>query len=62
MRDCPCGSGLIRRDLTDARGIFCAIVCDDCEAKKRARYRPDVFNNGSYWADEPIDDDPTEYR
>ncbi len=57
MRDCPCGSGLTRRDLTDARGIFCTFVCDDCEAEKRARFRPDVISDGAYWADEPIDED-----
>ena len=44
-------------DCTDARGIFCAFVCDRCEAEKRSRYRADIFINGAYWADEPIEED-----
>jgi hypothetical protein len=35
MKTCPCGSGLPRRELKDARGIFCTFVCDKCEAEKK---------------------------
>jgi hypothetical protein len=31
MKLCPCGSGEPRRELVDARGIFCTFVCDKCE-------------------------------
>jgi hypothetical protein len=41
MKTCPCGSGLPRRELKDARGIFCTSVCDQCEAKKKKGLRPD---------------------
>lgn len=54
-KPCPCGSGLSRHELRDARGIFCAFVCAKCEASKRARYRPEIFTNADYHADEPID-------
>lgn len=56
-RPCGCGSGEIRRALVDARGIFCAYVCDKCEQKKRSGYRPDIFSDPSYWHDEPIEED-----
>lgn len=55
MKLCACGSGLPRRELVDARGIFCAFVCDRCEKKKRSGFRADVFTDSSYWADEPIE-------
>ena len=55
MADCNCGSGKPRRELRDARGIFCTFVCDKCEARKRAEFRPEIFE-GLYEADEPIDD------
>jgi len=54
---CPCGSGLPRRTLEDARGIFCAFVCNECEAGKKAKYRADIFTNPNYFTDEPIEDD-----
>ena len=43
MKTCPCGSGLPRRELKDARGIFCTFVCDKCEAEKKRGFRPDIF-------------------
>lgn len=46
-----------RHPLTDARGIFCCYVCDTCEADKRLRYRADIFTDGDYWTDEPIEED-----
>jgi hypothetical protein len=57
QRTCACGSGKPKRDLIDARGIFCAYVCDDCEASRRGKYRDEIFTNAQYDADEPIEDD-----
>jgi hypothetical protein len=47
---CPCGSGLPRRELVDAAGIFCTFVCDKCEAEKRAKFRPQIFDAGTDYA------------
>lgn len=52
---CSCGSGLESWELYDARGIFCCRVCDRCEDEKTARYRPEIFTNPHYEADEPIE-------
>jgi hypothetical protein len=57
MRTCPCGSGEARRDLIDARGIFCTFVCDKCETRRQQEFRPDTFTDADYWADEPIEED-----
>jgi hypothetical protein len=54
---CNCGSGLDKRDLKDARGIFCTFVCDKCEQRKRRQFRADIFEDASYWHDEPIEED-----
>lgn len=56
-RQCPCGSGLDKRDLVDARGIFCCYVCDQCEDKKMAGYRKDIFTDPAYVADDLGDDE-----
>lgn len=56
-KPCPCGSGLPRFEIVDARGIFCTFACDKCEAAKRAKYRPAIFSDPQYAADEPIDPD-----
>lgn len=57
-RDCNCGSGLKRSgELSDARGIFCGYYCEKCEAKLKAKYRPEIFTNSNYWADEQIEPD-----
>lgn len=56
-RPCPCGSGLPSDQLFDARGIYCCRICPACEAEKRAHYRPEIFTNPSYEADEPIEPD-----
>ena len=50
----PCGSGAPRRELRDAMNIFCAFVCDGCEAEKRAAFDPRIFSADPYPADEPI--------
>jgi hypothetical protein len=57
MKLCPCGSGLPREELVDARGIFCAFVCARCRAKKKAGYRPDIFTDSNYWTDEPVEEE-----
>jgi hypothetical protein len=54
---CSCGSGEVRRELRDARGIFCTYVCDRCERQQRAKYRPDIFTDANYWTDEPVEED-----
>jgi len=59
-KPCPCGSGHQRHELLDAQGIFCAFVCDDCEAEKRRRFNPDIFDAASYPTDDQIEpDDPS---
>jgi hypothetical protein len=40
--------------LKDARGIECAPVCCRCVKSVKAKYRPEIFTNPNYWADEPI--------
>ena len=57
MKTCPCGSGLPRRELKDARGIFCTFVCDKCEAEKKRGFRPDIFTDPNYPTVEPVDED-----
>ena len=46
-----------RFPLYDARGIFCAYVCDACEDEVRARYRVDIMEDSNYWADEAVEED-----
>lgn len=43
--------------LTDARGIPCGTVCDDCAEETEKSYRPDVMTNPNYEADEAIESD-----
>ena len=57
VRPCPCASGEPRRELRDAMNIFCAFVCDACEAAKRAEFDPRIFIADPYPADEPIEED-----
>jgi hypothetical protein len=54
-RLCGCGSGEFSYDLNDARGIYCCQVCSKCEDEKMSHYRPEIFTNSSYWADEAIE-------
>ena len=55
---CRCGSGEERYALNDARGIFCSYVCSECEDEVKAKYRPEIFEDSMYEADEPIDTEP----
>lgn len=54
---CGCGSGHESWWEHDARGIPLARVCEACIDSKLAQYRPDVFTDPDYWADEDIDSD-----
>ena len=54
-KSCTCGSDEPRRELVDARNIFCCFVCDDCEGDKRRRYRPEALDDPGYEAGEPIE-------
>ena len=54
---CACGSLLPRRELADARGIFCCYVCDDCEAEKRSHFRADIFTDPHYPTIEDVEED-----
>jgi hypothetical protein len=56
FKTCGCGSGKEMYELFDARGIYCCRVCEDCEEKKKARYRPEIFTDSNYYTDEPIDE------
>ena len=55
IQTCLCGSGHPRRDLRDAHGIFCAFVCDACEARKRWQFDQRIFVSSTYRNDEPIE-------
>ena len=57
MKPCPCGSGEPRRELVDARGIFSTFVCDRCESQRSKEFRPEIFSNPNYHADEPIEEE-----
>jgi len=54
-KTCPCGSKKPCEALYDARGIFCAFVCDDCEEETRKRYRSEIFTNSNYVCNEPVE-------
>ena len=54
-RPCACGSGELREEVCDARGIFVAYVCDVCRKDKLSGFRPEIFNNPNYFADGPIE-------
>lgn len=59
-RPCSCGSGLPREAVYDARNIFVAYVCDECRKKRLAGYRPEIFDDPRYEADEDIDGEDDE--
>jgi len=54
---CGCGSLKFWVALYDARGIYVARVCDACEEEVKSHYRPEIFSNSAYEADEPIEED-----
>lgn len=54
MTDCPCGSGKKRYWVFDARQIPVKFVCDDCKEARLRSYRPEIFTDPNYEADEEI--------
>ena len=46
-----------RRELRDARGIFCCFVCDACKARKLAKFRTEIFEDAASEACEQIEED-----
>lgn len=55
MANCNCESGKPTWILTDARGIPCGIVCEDCVEDVKSKYRPEIFVDSNYSVDEPIE-------
>ena len=55
--NCRCGSGLVSRILNDARDIFISRICDFCEKRVKAKYRPEIFTDPNYETTEPIDEE-----
>jgi hypothetical protein len=56
-RPCPCGSGKSSWWLNDAKNIPVSRVCEDCEEKVKARYRPEIFTGYTQAdVDEPIEE------
>jgi hypothetical protein len=45
------------RELLDAAGIYCGRVCDKCEAEKRAKFRPEIFEAGTLYSESGEEDD-----
>jgi hypothetical protein len=45
---CHCGSGEPCTMLYDAKGIPVSYVCDKCEKRTRAKYRPEIFEDSQY--------------
>ncbi len=60
-RECNCGSGKASWWAHDARGIELCRVCEVCEERKLAGYRPEILSGYSQEdVDEPIEpDEPT---
>lgn len=54
---CMCGSDKEPYPLYDARGIYVCAVCEDCEEKIKKKYRTEIFEDGNYECDEPIEPD-----
>ena len=54
---CRCGSGESPYPLLDARGIYVAKVCSECEDGVKARFRPEIFEDSQYSCDEQIEPD-----
>lgn len=59
MSECTCGSGEDKYPIHDARGIFVAYACSQCETEKMSGYRPEIFVDSNYEVDEPIE--PEDY-
>lgn len=57
LKDCPCGSGEMSRDMYDARGLYLARVCGVCIEQRMSAFRPEVLTDRNYDHDEPIEED-----
>jgi hypothetical protein len=53
--NCTCGSGLDRKEIVDARGIFVTYACKKCYSEKLDGYRYDIFTDSSYYTDEQVE-------
>lgn len=51
----PCSSGQPRRDLQDAHGIFCGLVRNACEPRKRRRVDPRVVDCSTSPSNDPTE-------
>ena len=54
-RECSCGSGEWPEAARDARGIFISYVCSRCRRERLQGYRPEIFTDPQYPADEQIE-------
>lgn len=57
IHTCSCGSEQRAYEQKDARDIFLCFACDECREEKLSHFRPDVLYDGSYWHDEPIEEE-----
>ena len=57
MRTWPRGSGALGATLSDARGNPLNDRPRHLQATPRQEFRPDIFADPVYWADEPIEED-----
>jgi hypothetical protein len=54
--ECSCGSGEMKWAEYDAQGIFLCYVCEECEAEKLSKYRPEILTGYTQAdVDEPIE-------
>jgi hypothetical protein len=61
LDQCPCGSGNKPWVASDARGISIGYVCETCIEQKKGKYRPEIFTNSNYEADDLGEDDYYDY-
>jgi len=52
-----CGSGLSKRPLYDAHGIFLSYGCSACRKRKLAGFRAEVLTDPDYDHVEPIEEE-----
>jgi hypothetical protein len=49
---CACGSGLVREELFDARGVFLSYVCKECLEEVLKEFPAEVLTNPDYLEEE----------
>lgn len=52
-----CNSGLYHEPVYDAKGIYVTGVCTKCWEEALSKYRPEIFTDPNYEADEQIEED-----